>query len=270
MTQGPASGTTTNVGTERRKLFWTINLFTSLQVYNGKGELLKTWSDHACRPIFSCPILEVFISGQQYIAISCKLCKQIKLYSSQLKSAHIGYDYQQNADRMDLDNMCLGPGNTIMVCNQSWQGNSVCLFDSSTRPLKLQREIKTRDLLQNIHYSEGCLFTTHAGLTYSDMICATDFHIGKTLWKVDGDQPRTLKFGMCTDQNGRLYIGDGTSNHLLVFHVTTGKLIQSVNLNIHPFVGSIHNLAWDNSHPRLIMKVIGKSWGEEISYCNVV
>ncbi len=250
--------------------------------YSHQGELIKSWPALPCSEEHEGEnnmLLDIFIDSKQYLATQCfhDECQEISLYSLPSGDVTSVYKSKPGKETVKPGSMCVGPDNTILAIEQSDNGKSIAEFTWNGTELVLNKTIPIEiDCPYSMHYSEGRVFTCdllfkcHNCDNHDDVIYAVDYTSGETLWKVQGEVEgkRCCPHGMCTDKQGRLYVGDADNERVLVFDARTGRFIQQIDIWD---VGCIGGLAWSETQPHLVVshRMKGDDEVEEISYFSV-
>ncbi len=222
----------------------------------GQGEMLKSWPAPCCKDSWderTLSIIELHIDAKQYLAMSCRWCETITLYS--FPNGNVESIF--NIENAGPGKMCYGPENTLLVSDC---GGVIQFSYSASNLERIQRIPVGREHLTTLCYSNQQIF-----YSTKDRISSTDIVSKQTLWtvgvgakgRVEIMEPRA----MCTDKNERLYIADfdySWRGSIIVLHVKTGLFIQNIDLlgigdDLLWRERGILDLAWYDTQPHLAL-----------------
>ncbi len=177
-----------------------------------------------------------------HVLASCR--EAIYRYSVQTGSGAIVYT------DWDLDTMCTGPNDSVLVCNF----NKILQLKWNPDKTQLQRtrqvnsQFEAGFSVRNMHYTalhNLVVFASDQALTAVKLID------GAKVWHVaEQIQGRTLDpRGLVSDNEGRLYIADGHNQRLLVLDSESGQLLQNPARFPHP----VYNVVWMSESKRLVL-----------------
>ncbi len=242
-----------------------------IQRFNKTGKLFNTWQVKCGHSCTKC-LLQLDIGGTPYIALSCRWCRSITLYSMTDSDPITAYSYNSKDMAIPFA-MCHGPNNTILASNCTGGRREVLMYDVTSTQFTLKDRIPVDvDMADHIHYMET---DQHGGIVivsnWSQKIISANNIESKTLvWKIsDGkiDGKEFTPHGICSDPDtGALYVEDRDNKRLIVLQPNTGEVIQTIQV---PGVRYMHNIAWCKVEPHLVVCHSDRFTGKQITYYNI-
>ena len=241
-----------------------------LHVYDKKGELQHSLVPPGCEHGGGCRygILEVIISEQPYIAMSCIRCKQISL----TRANGIGSEshtitmysklHPNNSKRMGIapGQLCHGPKGKLLVVDMNRGSKSLSILDYSCN---VSRHVMLdTDLPLHICYLD---FDCHGALVVKTdselhMVSATSLETSTTIWRVQGEIHGQMcdPNGLCTDGKEKVFIADGCNSRILVLNAEDGSLAKCFNISS---LGYIKDVAWCQEESYLLVRhLLNSKW----------
>ena len=226
-----------------------------IQRYNRTGQVINTCQVKCGHETFH--FLHLSIGGKPYIAMSCRQCRSISLYSM-TDSDPITAFSDEGKDSTVPYAMCHGPNNTILASNRRAGSREVLVYDVTSTQFTLKDRIPVDvDQANHIHYMET---DQHGGIVivstwFPQIISAHSIESKTLVWKIDSREIDGKEFkpiGICSDPDTRaLYVGDHRNERLIVLEPNTGGVIQSIQV---PGVGYIYDIAWCPVQPHLVVR----------------
>ncbi len=224
--------------------------------YNRTAELLNTWQVKCGHSLTQC-LLHLSIGGTPYIAMSCYSCQSITLCDLTDSDPITAYSNLSREDMASPFALCHGPDNTILASNVREGNREVLVYDATSTQFTLKDRIPVDvDQAECIHYMEtdqqgGIVMVSDR---YSKIISAHSIESKALVWKIENRELDRRVFyptGICSDPDtGTLYVGDFFNERVIAIEPNMGEVIQSMQL---PEVGRIHNIAWCNVQPHLVV-----------------
>ncbi len=237
-----------------------------IQKYSRTGQLLNTWRvkcEHKRRR----RLLQLDIGGTPYVAMSCRQCRSISLYSMTDSDPITAFIHR----REDVANpfaLCHGPDNTILASNLVTESREVLVYDVTSTQFTWKDRIPVHvDGALHIYYMEtdqhgGIVIVS--GILFCNIISAYSIASKTLVWKIENKHIDGKKFeprGMCSHPDtGVLYVGDWKHERLIVIESNTGEVIHSIQVP-----GVVYDLAWSHVQPHLVVYLIGN----KITYLNI-
>ncbi len=201
-------------------------------------------------------VLAITVDGEQHVALSCYFSQCIWLARPGAEAWSVAWKAigvegsEERAGQPKPGVTCLGkPGQIIAANGHRGEGQSVSVFDITQIPFRVVApEIKVGMIARMLCY---CDLGVDGGLAITDhrqgKLCMFSLESKKLLWGVGGQgvkvagaewEPR----GVCTDNRGRIFVGDSKYSRVFVFSASSGSMLQVMQ-------GSL--LGWRTYHGRV-------------------
>ncbi len=247
---------------------------TTIQKYNSSGDFLETWPAPQCEhtptpEIGHLSIFHIVVKNEPYLVISCILCRSMTLINTRDGSRIPTYT-NGGRNKPVPGRMCDGPAGTFLAINSIRNRSEVIMFDCRNTSLAVNALIpKDMDDPVFIAYLET---KSTGGLVIAcdwkhSTIVATSLSDKKLIWRLQGEVKGKMirPNGMDTDDEGRLYVGDGANSRIIVLDGSTGYELQVKEL---PEYGVIVNVLWCNIQHQLIVHHVNNG-REQITYFGI-
>ena len=223
----------------------------SIFIYTVTGDSLKERRHKLpCQHGWHIHPLGIVIKSEEKLALSCAMCREIKLLDMRTKDVTIAFRSEYN-----VDIMCYGEDNTLFV--YCLGDGSVLELDYSTSSFKLGRTINSglSDCTEMCYLPTPYIFLALSvcgeDVGEDDIIRVVSVHRDKIMWDLTGVvdglkmNPAGLLFSPCYG----LLVSDMNNSRVLVINPIDGSHLQTINL---PSMGEIYGIFLH--HDEVIMR----------------
>ena len=200
--------------------------------YSTEGELLHqvpiplmNTDDH--------DLLAVKIGDEELLAMSSSARQEIRLYNFVTGQFVMGYNTNNKKSEHAPKHLCQGGKDELITLN--FVRGAIVVFDASNVPFGLKQVIKSTTIaaarrMCYVHTTEygGLVITCSGGPCSDGEVRAISLESERLVWSIAGNlggrniNPR----GLCSDQRGLIFVGDGRNGRVLVVNGCKGKLLQ--------------------------------------------
>ncbi len=254
-----------------------VNGRSEVKFYNTEGSLTKSIS---CNDVCYCTegvcVLELMSQGIHYIARSCRYCNKLKIFKVNTDGESEGRELSLHTEKSNIEPvaMCHGGPGELCVIDQGLK--AVIIFEISSRQVTEKKSIDINMEAEYLCYynipSLGEVVATTTGsrpyFSYTSEkqpnLCATSVSSkgtsvsGERIW---GLQVNWNPWGIASDQEGHLYVGDYTNQQIVVLSGRSGIILQYLRPSV--IRGSIHveEIMWNSKEGVLVVRHgIDGSW----------
>ena len=232
-----------------------------IHVYNKQGEFQHSLLPPGCEHGggYRYGIMEVKMSQQPYIAMSCLRCKELCLKTAcEIATESDCIDKMLRTIVNAPGQMCHGRKGQFLVVNMTRGSKSLSILDYSfnlTKHVQIDMDLPLHICYANSEDHGEMVIKSDSDL---HMVSATSLETGTTIWREQGVVRNQMcdPHGLCTDGKDRIFIADGQNSRILIINAEDGTLIKCVTV---PSLGFIKDVAWCKEEPHLQIRHLANS-----------
>ena len=247
-----------------------VNGHKEIKFYNIDGKVTKRVP---CPDVSYCTegvsVLELTSQGVRYVARSCRYCKLLKVFKMSTCDDGESYQLSLHKEKRHINPVAMCHGGPGELCVIDQGAKEVIIFKISPRQVTERKSI-TIDMkaeylcYYNIQNLGEVIATTSGSRPYfghghekQPNICATRVSTGGTTFSGDrlwGIQVDWNPWGIASDDNGHLYVGDYTNHQIVVLSGRSGIILQYLRPSVLRKSIHVEEIMWNSKDGVLIVR----------------